>query len=196
MPGNQLEKFKLHIDGISALTDEAWKDLQEILFMAEVMEGGYFVRERGKTADEVFVLEGIFRGFYHSFEGEEVNVAFFPGNSVLPPHYIRTRDNVSQLNIQALSEVVYVGFNAAQFTSLRYRHECLMKYGNIIVEQELAYKTGREILLLTKTAEERYLAFRELYPHLENSISQYHIASYLGITPVSLSRIRRKLARN
>jgi len=71
-----------------------------------------------------------------------------------------------------------------------------MKYGNIIVERELDYKTRREILLLTKSAEERYLEFRVMYPGLENYISQYHIASYLGITPVSLSRIRNSAVKN
>jgi CRP-like cAMP-binding protein len=68
-----------------------------------------------------------------------------------------------------------------------------MKYGNVIVERELEYKTQKEILLLTKNAEERYKTFREMYPGLENYISQYQIASYLGITPVSLSRIRKGL---
>jgi len=68
-----------------------------------------------------------------------------------------------------------------------------MTFGNVIVERELEYKTQKEILL-TKNAEERYMTFREMYPGLEKFISQYHIASYLGITSVSLSRIRKNLA--
>jgi CRP-like cAMP-binding protein len=192
-PGDRLINFKAHISGLAPLSEEAWLDLKEILFISEIGEGDYLVKEGRNMVDEVFVLEGILRAFYDSFEGNEVNVAFFQEGSVLPPHYIRTRDNRSHLNIQALSRTVYAGFNAQDFTALRYKHDCLMKYGNAIVEKDLAYKNEREILLLTKTAEERYMAFREWYPQLENSVPQYHIASYLGITPVSLSRIRRKL---
>jgi CRP-like cAMP-binding protein len=91
--------------------------------------------------------------------------------------------------------VVVAEFNTDQFSALRYKHESLMSYGNVIVERELEYKTQREILLLTKNAEERYKTFREMYPGLENYISQYHIASYLGITPVSLSRIRNTMVK-
>lgn len=52
-------------------------------------------------------------------------------------------------------------------------------------------KRERELPMLS--AEERYRQFLAQYKHLENRIPQYHIASYLGITPVTLSRIRRKL---
>jgi CRP-like cAMP-binding protein len=143
--------------------------------------------------DEVFIVRGILRGFYRSYDGAEVNVAFYTENNVLPPHYFRTKKGLSNLNIQALSDVVVASFNTERFSALRYKHESLMKYGNIIVERELEYKTEREILLLTKNAEERYRSFREMYPGLETHISQYHVASYLGITPVSLSRIRKSL---
>jgi CRP-like cAMP-binding protein len=153
------------------------------------------VKEGGQARDEVFLVRGILRAFYRSFDGVEVNVAFYAENRVLPPHHFRTKEKISHLNIQALSDVVVAAFNSEQFSALRYKHTCLMKYGNEIVERELEYKTQREILLLTKSAEERYHAFREFYPGLENYISQYHIASYLGITPVSLSRIRKKLAK-
>jgi len=195
MPENQEIRLKEHISGLTTLTEEAWLDLQGILYVSDLEEGEYLVKQGGKTVDEIFILKGIIRAFYVSSGGEEVNVAFYPDSWVLPPHYIRTRENVSHMNIQSLTKTFYAGFHAGRFTDLRYKHPCLMRYGNAVVEKELEYKTGREILLLTKTAEEKYLTFREIYPNLENLISQYHIASYLGITPVSLSRIRRNLAR-
>lgn len=89
-----------------------------------------------------------------------------------------------------------VEFKTEKFTALRYKHESLMTYGDIIVGRELDYKTRREILLLTKSAKERYLEFSVMYPGLENYISQYHIASYFSVIPISLSRIRLNVARN
>jgi len=189
-------ELKKHIDSIAPLTSDAWVELENIVRLTEVKKDDFLVREGALTADEIYLARGILRGFYLSYDGEEVNVAFYLENNVLPPHYFRTKNQTSQLNIQALSDVAVVEFNTEQFTALRYKHESLMKYGNIIVERELDYKTLREILLLTKSAEERYLEFRLMYPGLENYIAQYHIASYLGITPVSLSRIRQSVARN
>ena len=187
--------LKHHIDEIAAMSNEAWTDLEGIVQISEIGNEELLAKEGGKASSELYLVRGILRTFYRSSDGEEVNVAFYTENNILPPHYFRTKNNRSELNIQALSEVLVAEFAAVQFTALRYKHSSLMKYGNVIVERELQYKTQRELLLLTKRAEERYLAFRSFYPGLENRISQFHIASYLGITPVSLSRIRKSMAK-
>jgi hypothetical protein len=57
-------------------------------------------------------------------------------------------------------------------------------------ESFFLHKEKREIELVLLRADERYRIFKEEYPTLENLISQYHVASYLGITPTQLSRIR------
>jgi CRP-like cAMP-binding protein len=193
MTDQALLALKKHVDGIASLSSEAWNDLAGIVLISEIKNEGFWAEEGKRTMDEAFLVRGILRAFYRSHEGGEVNVAFYTANQVLPPHYFRTKNGISQLNIQALSEVEVAAFHTEQFSTLRYEHESLMKYGNVIVERELEYKTQREILLLTQNAVQRYKTFREMYPGLENQVSQYHVASYLGITPVSLSRIRKSL---
>jgi len=56
-------------------------------------------------------------------------------------------------------------------------------------------KARREWEFMTLSAEQRYLVLMQTHPELEERISQYHLASHLGISPVSLSRIRRRLGR-
>ena len=63
-----------------------------------------------------------------------------------------------------------------------------------ILEQEWIKKEQHEIRMVTNDATTNYIIFREEFPGLENLIPQYHISSYLGITPVQLSRIRAQLA--
>jgi len=70
------------------------------------------------------------------------------------------------------------------------KHPALNRVGRILVEHAWIGKERRETQLIMLNASERYRAFREEYPGLEQRIPQYHIASYLGITPVQLSRIR------
>lgn len=62
-----------------------------------------------------------------------------------------------------------------------------------LLENSLAYKIRRENSFLIKSAAERYIDFKRENPTLEKRVNQKYIASYLGITPVSLSRIRRAL---
>lgn len=68
-----------------------------------------------------------------------------------------------------------------------------IKIWNQLLQNSLRYKIYRESCFLMESATERYIDFRRSYPNLEETVSQAHIASYLGITPVSLSRIRRTL---
>jgi hypothetical protein len=67
------------------------------------------------------------------------------------------------------------------------------RYFRILYQNSLVTQQHRVILSYSATAEERYLSFREKYPTLEQFVPQKYIASYLGITPEFLSKIRRKL---
>jgi CRP-like cAMP-binding protein len=68
-----------------------------------------------------------------------------------------------------------------------------IKIWNELLQNSIRYKVYRESCFLTQSATERYIGFKRMYPRLEEQVSQAHIASYLGITPVSLSRIRRTI---
>jgi|GEM_PF-4701679 len=103
-------EFKKHIDSIVLLSSEAWVELENIVHLKEIKKEDFLVKEAALTMDEVFLARGILRGFYRSYDGEEINVAFYTGNNVLPPHYFRTKDRISELNIQALSDVTYWNF--------------------------------------------------------------------------------------
>jgi CRP-like cAMP-binding protein len=69
------------------------------------------------------------------------------------------------------------------------------RYFRILIQNAFIATQRRILSTISKTAEERYLEFLEKYPTLEQRVPQRQIASYLGITPESLSRIRRQLAR-
>jgi CRP-like cAMP-binding protein len=68
-----------------------------------------------------------------------------------------------------------------------------LKLWNQLLQNSIRYKIYREGCFLTESATERYIDFKRRYPKLEEQVNQSYIASYLGITPVSLSRIRRTI---
>ena len=76
------------------------------------------------------------------------------------------------------------------------KHKQINVFIQKLTFEYLEQKQDREIRLLSEEAMSNYLMFRENFPDLENKIPHYHIASYLGITPTQLSRLRKKLEKN
>jgi len=150
------------------------------------------IKQNHRFDNEIFVLEGIMRGYYDTFNGKEVNVEFFQGPSVTAPWFTRTFNGISSINYQTLTQAVLLEIHAERFDGLMKSSPAIYRWATGITQRELMRKTHREIMLLTKSAEERFEVFRQMFKALENHIPLNHIASYLGITPVSLSRLRSK----
>ena len=94
-------------------------------------------------------------------------------------------------NFQALTDLKLATINAKAFRE-QIRHNAEIRdFANTVLKNELLQKMEKEIGLASLTAKERLLKFREQFPMLENLISHADIASYLGITNVSLSRLRK-----
>lgn len=94
---------------------------------------------------------------------------------------------------EALENCKMLRFNAHELRSFILAEDSLSRLYIRALEESLSYKISRENSLLVHSATERYTEFKKLYPTLEGRVNQYHIASYLGVTPESLSRIRRNL---
>ena len=69
----------------------------------------------------------------------------------------------------------------------------LLNWGNTVLSDELFNKVKKELNLITMSANDHLIEFRKIFPMLENIIPHPYIASYLGISPVSLSRLRKQI---
>ncbi len=195
MKDSILTAYKDHINKIIPISREIWNEMKELLKPKELVKDEFIVKENQKFNKEIFVCKGVIRGFYDSYSGEQINISFYRDNELICPYFARTTNGRSNINLQAITSAII--FEAEQDTMqiLRHKYSELLLYSSLVVENELRKKTQHEIFLLTKDAEERYRMFHTMYPYLENRISQYHIASYLRITPVSLSRLRKKILK-
>ena len=169
-------------------------DLMSDLILVEVYEKGDMFIDRGKKNNkEYFVYEGVCRSFLLSPEGEEVTISYFLEGGVLSPNKTRTANQISHLNFQALTKLTVASLNADKFEQLMINHIDIREFGNMVLQSELLAKVEKEIALASLNAKERLILFREKYHFLENLISHVDIASYLGITNISLSRLRKGL---
>ena len=181
------------INKVSTLS-EGSLDLVIDLIEVEVYEKGDVFIHRGKRNNkEYFVYEGVCRSFLLSPEGEEVSISYFLEGSILSPNKTRTANQISHLNFQALTKLTTASLNADKFEQLMIKHIDIREFGNMVLRNELLAKVEKEIGLASLNAKERLIQFRGKYHLLENLISHVDIASYLGITNISLSRLRKEL---
>ncbi|WP_036195870.1 Crp/Fnr family transcriptional regulator [Maribacter antarcticus] len=141
---------------------------------------------------EYILLDGIARTFLLNTEGEEITLSFFEANTVLPPYITRTENKKSLLYCEALTDCTFAKIDAKAFETLMIGNLEIREFGNSVMRHELVKKVQKEIRMASWTAKARLEQFRKDFSILENRIPHSMIASYLGITNVSLSRLRKQ----
>lgn len=187
--------FKNFILGISSISTKSWDKLST-LFESRVLEkGDYFVRE-GQIAKELAFLEtGIIRVFYRNEKGAEYNKQLLVNPCLIGGYASLITNSQAQINQQALTHCT---IHVAQYSEIQACYSTfpeIERMARILAENLFVDKEQREIEIATLDAEKRYQIFKQKFPNIEQQIPQYHIASYLGITPTQLSRIRKKLSQ-
>ncbi|MBL7901780.1 MAG: Crp/Fnr family transcriptional regulator [Bacteroidia bacterium] len=181
------EEFFINTKLLSA---RALKSLQPLMLLKEFSKNTVFIKAGQTNSKEYVIVQGFCRSFLQNQDGNEISFAFYKSGEVLPPHLIRTRKEKALYHFQALTELQVIEFDAAAFLNLMIEDLEIRNFGNEVLKNELLKKTTKEIALATLSAKERLEEFRKEYALLENLIPHPIIASYLGITNVSLSRLR------
>jgi len=165
-------------------------------FTHKIFPKNQFLLIEGKISDDYLFLEkGYMRAFAHDTDGNEVTTNFCcPGDIVLEvsSFFNRTR---SKENIQALSDCEGWSITYEQLNNLFHALPEFREFGRATLVKGFATLKIRMLAMITETAEERYEHLLKNNPEIFQQASLKNIASYLGITDTSLSRIRKDLAR-
>ena len=176
------------------ISHRATQAIEELTVDQAVAKGELFIERGKRNNSEYFVLEGICQSFLIDPEGQKVTLSFYGQGSVLAPHTTRTVKERATINFQALTDVKLGVIDAKAFETLMIEDLDVRTFGNTVLHNELMRKVDKEIGMATLTAKERLMRFREQFPMYENLIPHSDIASYLGITTISLSRLRSERA--
>jgi len=187
-----MNSFKSFLNKFCPLSDQTLAFVESAFVFDELKKGDYFVRE-GEYADEIAFLEsGIVRAFYINEQGKEYNKSFFVGPTIIGSYASLISNEKNRLPQQALTDctIFRAKFNVIENLSKNnYEIEHLRRK---IAEQFFVWNEKKQLEMALLEAKERYLIFKTEHPGVEQLIPQYHIASYLGISPTQLSRIRQK----
>lgn len=177
---------------VPAITDTELNALEKSLTVRKIEKGGFLVME-GQVCNHVtFINEGLVRIFYNA-DGKDVAIGFI-GESEYISEYesFLTRKPATQ-NIDVLSDVVLIDFAYNDVQRLYKTYPAFQEFGRKIAEQLFIMLNQRNTSLLVLSPEERYRYMIENNDVLLQQVPQYMLASYIGVTPEHLSRIRKKM---
>ena len=138
-----------------------------------------------------FVVDGIIRVYHLNENGTEYNKNFFTKNDLFMTSLDGKKD--SSVFVQTITKCKIIVFDYDKYIELSLKYKNLEKVLNKILLEYMTKKQQREIELLSLDAKDRYIQFVKNNPVLSEKLPQFHIASYLGITPTQLSRIKKQL---
>lgn len=191
-----MDKLEKYFHQLSPLKSTTWDRVKLLFTKIHLRKGEHFI-EQGQLATKIGFLEsGIIRAFYRNDEGTEYNKHFFIENSFVGGYASLITGQPNVIIQQALTDCHLWVADFKQLSTLYDTCPDLERVARRLAELYFVDKENREIEIILLDADKRYALFQKRFPHLEQLIAQYHIASYLGITPTQLSRIRKKLAQH
>jgi CRP-like cAMP-binding protein len=191
-----LEEFIKQIKKSISLSSAAEAYLLSISKQQVIPKGETLLRE-GHTVQKIyFVMDGCLRSFCTDKNGKEHTLQFAIKNWWISDYIAIHNNEPATLTVESLTESTVIAFNAKELINLPTLFPEFEPYQRHNLERHVVSLHKRILNQLQLTAAERYDLFVEQYPNIEQITRNYHIASYLGITQESLSRIRVEKSKN
>jgi CRP-like cAMP-binding protein len=171
------------------------EDLMELISICKfqnIPKNEHFIKAGDTTKKVGFIISGLIR-FYHLKDGEEYNIIFKKEFEMASSFESIILNQPSSYSFEALEDTQMMVYDYGEMEELFAKNHQLERFGRYFIQQELAQAVKIYEGHLFFSPEERYLKFIEKYPDLMNRVPLKHLSSFLGITPVSLSRIRKRI---
>ncbi|MDP3231731.1 MAG: Crp/Fnr family transcriptional regulator [Myxococcales bacterium] len=187
-----LEERALHdrLGALAPISPKTWRAIVALGSRMSLAKGEYFSQPGEKATRFAVVISGLLRHYYLDTAGKESVKAFRGPMELSGPYAEIIQGRPSRTFIEALTAAELFVFEVAEVDTAAESSLELQRLFRRFVEVQFVAKEQREYEFLLLTAEERYRQFCASLPELLQHIPQHQIASYIGITPVALSRIR------
>ena len=191
------QALKQLLSPIVTMDDSLWDAWYAITKPVTIAAGEQVLSAGEKQTHFYIIKQGVVRFFYISPDGKEWNKAFFKEGDPIGSLSAYLTDSPSQFTVEAIEPCTLYKIAIDDFNRLIKAHPQIMGFLNNLTIKLFTRNEQREGILLTGNAEERYqwLMANEAWL-IDRQIPQYHIASYLSMDAVSLSRLKRKNSAN
>ncbi len=187
----KLEILRGYFDKFYILNDSEWADFEKCIIQCKINKNEQILKQGEHCNFIAFIQEGSFR-FYHDKEGEIKIIAFFFQGDFVSNYRSFLTGKPSDHIIEAMQDANIYKINLQELKSLYDKHKNIERLGRLIAENLYHSVANRLDSFLFLTPEERYKILIERNSKLLQEVPQYMIASYLGVKPETLSRIRTR----
>ena len=185
---NNFVKF---LKKVAPFTDEELEKASIYFEEIKVKKNQHYLRE-GETSGKIgFVTEGLFRCYY-IIKNKEITTEFLLPNSIVAGMLSFLADELQRENIVALENSKLIAISREDLFKLYHKNWKWQQAGRILTEMNYVRIEKRAVCLQTLTAKERYEELLKEYPELIERVPLQYIASFLGMSPETFSRIRSK----
>ena len=172
-------------------SDEAF--IAQRFNLRHIKRKSFFLKEGDKVFDQAYIVSGTMRVFYTDQKAQE-HVLYFGFKDWWVGDLASFQlGSPSQLNVQALEDTWILAFNYQGIEEIFSEIPQMERLFRIMAQRTLAVLQKRLFLTVSASAEERYKLLIEKHPIIEQIVPQHQIASYLGILPESLSRMKKQM---
>ena len=178
------------------LSVRQWEAIAKQFHYRELDAQEHWIQAGDYCMDMCVILEGLLRVYYVDRSGNEVNQHFYQANEVFAPISAIISNEPCPFYIQVLEPAKLMLANYHELQEAAYNNPDWLRLEIKMLQGVFVKNAKHEAQLLMGNAEQRFKWFRKEYPELLERLPQYHVASFLGITPVSLSRLRKKLEQS
>lgn len=183
-----------HIDRIVPLSGEEKAAFAEIVEERRVKRKSFIVQPGFVCKHQSHVVSGAFRSYFISPDGDEHTIAIAIDDWWISDFYSYTSQTSAYLYVEAIEDSIIQQIAYDQVEKICNQYPRFERFFRLVAQKAFAFSQKRALSNIGMSAEERYVEYASMYPQIIQRVPQYILASYLGMTPEFLSKIRAKLA--
>ncbi len=192
---DSLQNISSYLSEVLEIPKEAVATCGDLYTLKKVAKNELLLSEGEICMDTFFVEKGLLRMYSLDRNGKEHIIQFAPENWLISDRSSLNFNQKSKYYIEAVEASEVFLLSKDFFTSMVEKFPQTAENNDMLLQKHIRNLQNRVNSLLADTAEERYMTFIKMYPDILLRVPQWMVASYLGITPESLSRVRKELAR-
>ena len=189
------EVFEAYIRPKAALTQDELKHIRSLATMKKLRRRQLLLQEGEVCRHKVFVCKGLLRAYRLKDDGTEVIMRFSAENNWIIDHESFVNRTPAKCNIEAIEDTEVILWNAEQMAELFTAIPAFRAYSDRLISNSLDASQERILANISYTAEEKYEHFIHSFPDVFKRVPLHMVASYLGVSRETLSRVRHARVR-
>lgn len=190
----EYENILNNINRYVSLTEDDKQQFTAIVRTTKVKRRQFIVQPNFTCTHQTYILEGAFRSYFINSDGIDHTIQFAIEDWFISDFNSYINQSPASLFVEALEDSVVQQIAHQDVEQLCSGNPKFERFFRLVAQKSFAFSQRRVLSNLGKSAEERYLEFLGMYPSIVQRVPQYALASYLGMSPEFLSKIRKRLA--